>query len=139
MSISDRMKRTSSCLATSLTNKKLFQGQLYNCFMDEPLGFSDVNDFFNLVNAFLDAVEFPAQKVKYRTFKKTLQTLRIVDINPKEKLADSEQIIEKCDKNAFVIMVTGRDNATWQGKVYNKAKDKEFSFNSELELLKTLQ
>ena len=139
MSISDRMKRTDNCVAFSLDNKTLFSGELYNCYQDEGVRFSDVQDFFNIMNAFLDAVEYPAQKVKYRSFKKTLPTIKIVDINPSEKLFNIEQILEKCQKNAFVIMVTGRDNATWQGKVYKKSNDKEYSFNSEVELLKILK
>ena len=137
MAISDRMKRMSNCVGITLKNDG-FKGELYNCFENEPRTFSDVDDFFNIVNTFLDALEFPAQKVKYRTFKKTLPTLKIVDIDPNEKLFETEQLLSLCTRKAYIIMVTGRDNATWQGMVYSKSEDKEYSFNSEVELIRIL-
>ena len=137
MAISDRMKRMSNCVGITLKNDG-FKGELYNCFEKEPRTFSDVDDFFNIVNTFLDALEFPAQKVKYRTFKKTLPTLKIVDIDPNEKLFETEQLLSLCTRKAYIIMVTGRDNATWQGMIYSKSEDKEYSFNSEVELIRIL-
>ncbi|MBQ5426860.1 MAG: hypothetical protein IIU31_06795 [Pseudobutyrivibrio sp.] len=137
MAISDRMKRMSNCVGITLKNDG-FKGELYNCFENEPRTFSDVDDFFNIVNTFLDALEFPAQKVKYRTFKKTLPTLKIVDIDPNEKLFETEQLLSLCTRKAYIIMVTGRDNATWQGMIYSKSEDKEYSFNSEVELIRIL-
>lgn len=137
MAISDRMKRMSNCVGITLKNDG-FKGELYNCFENEPRTFSDVDDFFNIVNTFLDALEFPAQKVKYRTFKKTLPTLKLVDIDPNEKLFETEQLLSLCTRKAYIIMVTGRDNATWQGMIYSKSEDKEYSFNSEVELIRIL-
>ena len=137
MAISDRMKRMSNCVGITLKNDG-FKGELYNCFEKEPRTFSDVDDFFNIVNTFLDSLEFPAQKVKYRTFKKTLPTLKIVDIDPNEKLFETEQLLSLCTRKAYIIMVTGRDNATWQGMIYSKSEDKEYSFNSEVELIRIL-
>ena len=127
----------SNCVGITLKNDG-FKGELYNCFENEPRTFSDVDDFFNIVNTFLDALEFPAQKVKYRTFKKTLPTLKLVDIDPNEKLFETEQLLSLCTRKAYIIMVTGRDNATWQGMVYSKSEDKEYSFNSEVELIRIL-
>ncbi|WP_028242834.1 hypothetical protein [Pseudobutyrivibrio ruminis] len=137
MAISDRMKRMSNCVGITLKEEG-FKGELYTCFENEPRTFADVDDFFNIVNTFLDVLEFPAQKVKYRSFKKTLPTLKLVDIDPNEKLFNTEHLLDLCDKKAFVIMVTGRDNATWQGMIYNKSEDKEYSFNSEVELLRII-
>ena len=137
MAISDRMKRMSNCVGITLKNDG-FKGELYNCFENEPRTCSDVDDFFNIVNTFLDALEFPAQKVKYRTFKKTLPTLKLVDIDPNEKLFETEHLLSLCTRKAYIIMVTGRDNATWQGMIYSKSEDKEYSFNSEVELIRIL-
>ena len=55
MAISDRMKRMSNCVGITLKNDG-FKGELYNCFENEPRTFSDVDDFFNIVNTFLDAL-----------------------------------------------------------------------------------
>lgn len=137
MAISDRMKRGQNCVGITLKNEG-FRGQLYNCYQKEPEEFQDVHDFFNIVNAFLDALEYPAQKVKYRTFKKTLPTLKLVDIDPDKRLIETEELLDLCKRKAYVIMITGRDNATWQGTIYSKSEDKEYSFNSELELLRII-
>ncbi|MCR4829829.1 MAG: hypothetical protein K5883_00100 [Pseudobutyrivibrio sp.] len=139
MSISDRMKRTSNCVAINIDNKESFEGDLYNCFQEEPIRFCDVHDFFIIVNSLLDTIEYPAQKVKYRAFKKTLPTLKLIDVRSDEKLFDTDVILDKCKTDAYVIMVTSRDNATWQGKLYKQSEDKEFSFNSEVELIRLLK
>lgn len=137
MAISDRMLRMHNCVGITLKNDG-FKGELYTCFENEPRTFNDVDGFFNIVNAFLDALEFPAQKIKYRAFKKTLPTMELVDIDPNEKLFDTEKLLELCKRNAYIIMVTARDNATWQGMIYSKSEDKEYSFNSEVELIRIL-
>ncbi len=137
MAISDRMKRMHNCVGITLKNEG-FKGELYNCYENEPEEFNDVDDFFNIVNSFLDALEYPAQKIKYRSFKKTLPTLKLVDIDSKEKLFDTEKLLDLCKRKAYIIMVTGRDNATWQGMIYSKSEDKEYSFNSEVELVRIL-
>ena len=49
MAISDRMKRMSNCVGITLKNDG-FKGELYNCFENEPRTFSDVDDFFNIIN-----------------------------------------------------------------------------------------
>lgn len=139
MAISDRMKRMHNCVGISFDKGKEFAGKLYICYQEEGIPFVDVDEFFIIVNAFLDTIEFPAQKIKYRNFKKTLPTLKIVDIHPDEKLYETEHLLDVCGKDAYVLMVIGRDNATWQGMIYNNKEDKEYSFNSELELLKVLR
>ena len=138
MSISDRMKRMHNCVGISIDSEEGFSGKLYNCYETEPRTFNDADEFFNIVNAFLDALEFPAQKFKYRAFKKTLPTLIIVDIDPKEKLYETKDLLSKVDEKGFILMVAGRDNATWQGEIYNTSSDEEYSFNSEVELIRFL-
>ena len=137
MAISDRMKRMPNVVGFNLENDG-FKGELYNCYEEKAETFNDVNDFFNVVNAFLDAVEFPEQKIKYRAFKKTLPELKLIDIDPAEKLFEVEHLLELCKEKAYLMMITGRDNATWQGTIYNKAEDVESSFNSEVELLRII-
>jgi hypothetical protein len=137
MAISGRMQRSSSCIGITLKNEG-FKGELYNCYENEPETFSDISEFFDTVNSFLDAVEYPAQKTKYRAFKKTLPNLKIVDIDPNNQLFEPEHLLDLCTRKAYIILVLGRDNATWQGLCYSKAEDKEYSFNSEVELLRII-
>ena len=138
MAISDRMKRMHSCVGITLKNGKDLKGELYHCYSNEPIVFNDVEDFFCIVNSFLDVLEYPASKVKYRAFKKTLPTMKLIDIDPKEKLFDTEKLLTLCDRKAYIILIIGRDNATWQGMVYSKSEDKEYTFKSEVELLRIL-
>ena len=137
MAISSRMLRMHNCVGVSF-DKEGFKGDIFNCYQEGPDKFNDVDDFFNIINAFLDTLEFPAQKIKFRVFKKTLPTMKLVDIDPKEKLFGTEKLLELCKDNAYVILMTGRDNACWQGMVYSKSEDKEYSFKSEVELLRIL-
>ena len=137
MAISSRMQRMHNCVGVAF-NGEGFKGNIYNCYQNEPNYFNDVDDFFNIINAFLDALEFPAQKIKFRVFKKTLPTMKLVDVDPKEKLFETEKLLDLCKKDAYVIMMTGRDNASWQGIVYSQKEDQEYTFNSEIELLRII-
>ena len=67
-----------------------------------------------------------------------MPTLIIVDIDPKEKLYETKDLLSKVDEKGFILMVAGRDNATWQGEIYNTSSDEEYSFNSEVELIRFL-
>ena len=63
-------------------------------------------------DSFLDTVEFPAQKFRYRAFKKTYPTLKIVDIDPQEiddseDTKDNDTIIFKELDNAKAIEALG--------------------------------
>lgn len=138
MNISDRMKRMHNCVGITIENKESFSGKLYNCYDKAPISYTDVDDLFNIINSFLDTVEFPAQKFRYRAFKKTYPTLKIVDIDPKEKLFDTMDLLPMIGNDSFILMVTARDNASWQGKIYSVALDEEYNFNSEVELIRIL-
>jgi len=138
MAISARMKRMNNCIAVDLDRGPGFNGQIYNCYQDKPLSFHDVSEFIDTVNAFLDKVEYPGQKHQFRNFKKVEKPVMELDFDKEVKLCETEDIAEKVSDIGFVVMILGRDNATWQGKVYDKAREKEFSFTSELELFRCL-
>lgn len=138
MAIADRMKRMHNCVGVSFNSSKGFSGQVYTCYKKEPDAFNDVTDFFTIVNTFLDILEYPASKVRFRAFKRTLPTLKLVDIDPSEKLFDTETLLKGLGGKGYIIMMTSRDNATWQGKIYDVSKDTECDFNSEVELLKVI-
>lgn len=138
MSISDRMLRMHNCVGINVNTKDGFNGEIFNCFKEDSDSFTDAHDFLNIVNAFLDTLDFPAQKIRYRAFKKTLHTLKLIDIDPESKLFGTDKLLELIDDNGYVLLIIGRDNATWQGMVYSKAEDKEYRFNSEVELLRII-
>lgn len=139
MPISGRMKRTSNCVGVIIDeSKKGFKGRVYNCFDKEPQHFDDINELFYIVESVMDALNFPALKTKCRQFKKTESTFVPKRIDVEKQIIEPENLLPDMEKEGYVIMVTGRDNATWQGSVYNKSKDEEVNFNSEVELIKYL-
>ncbi len=140
MPVSGRMKRTPNCVGVIIDeSKKGFKGRVYNCFDKNPEHFNDINELFYIVENIMDTLNFPALKTKSRQFKRTESTFVPKRIDVENQLVDAEGLLPDMEKEGYVIMVTGRDNATWQGFVYNKKADKEYSFNSEVELIKYLK
>lgn len=140
MPVSDRMNRNPNCVGIVIDRQKVgFKGKVYNCFSLDPQDFYDVTDLFTIVNGVLDALNFPAIKTRVRHFKKTKSAFVPSEIDVENKLRDAKDLLSAEDKDGFVIMIIGRDNATWQGVLYDKKKDVEFNFNSEVELIKLLK
>jgi hypothetical protein len=140
MPVSARMKRTPNCVGICVDEKKDgFKGRVYNCFSKEPQSFSDINELFYIVDSVMDALNFPAIKTKNRSFKKTETDFEPQHIDVENKVLGAEELIPADVKDGYVIMVTSRDNVTWQGIVYDKQKDVENNFNSEVELIRLLK
>ena len=140
MPVSGRMKRTPNCVGVIIDeSKKGFKGRVYNCFDKNPQHFNDINELFYIVENIMDTLNFPALKTRSRQFKRTESTFVPKRIDVENQLVDAEGLLPDMEKEGYVIMVTGRDNATWQGFVYDKKADEEYSFNSEVELIKYLK
>lgn len=140
MPVSDRMKRTPNCVGICIDETKdCFAGRVYNCFSKEPQKFTDVTGMFYIVDSVMDALNFPALKTKNRTFKRTSANFVPNEIDVENKILSAEELIPAGENRGFVLMVTSRDNVSWQGMVYDKNKDVEYSFNSEVELIRLLK
>ncbi|SDB28330.1 hypothetical protein SAMN02910298_01369 [Pseudobutyrivibrio sp. YE44] len=140
MPVSNRMNRTPNCVGVCIDETKDgFKGRVYNCYSKEPQVFNDVTQLFYIVDNVMDALNFPALKTKYRDFKKTESAFVPEEIDIDNKVLDAENLIPADEEKGYVIMVTGRDNATWQGVIYNKEKDVEENFNSGVELIRLLK
>ena len=140
MAISGRMKRTPNCVGVCVDEAKSgFSGRIFNCFSKEPQTFTDITELFYIIDSVMDALSFPAIKTKYRSFKKTKSDFQPKPIDAENKVLETEELIPADEDAGFVIMVTSRDNVTWQGKLYDKKKDVEYNFNSEVELIRLLK
>ncbi|SDI39042.1 hypothetical protein SAMN05421493_11329 [Pseudobutyrivibrio sp. 49] len=140
MPVSARMKRTPNCVGICIDeDKNCFRGRVYSCFSKEPQTFSDINELFYIVDSVMDALSFPAIKTKNRTFKKTEAEFTPATIDVENKVLGADELIPADVSKGFVLMVTSRDNVTWQGIIYDKTKDEEFNFNSEVELIRLLK
>ena len=128
MPVSARMKRTPNCVGICVDEAKDgFKGRVFNCFSKEPQSFSDINEMFYIVDSVMDALNFPAIKTKNRAFKKTEADFKVEPVDIEKKVLGAEELIPKDVENGYVIMVTSRDNVTWQGMIYDKKKDTEFN------------
>lgn len=140
MPVSARMKRTPNCVGICIDEAKNgFKGKVYNCFSKEPQSFNDINEMFYIVEGVMDALNFPALKTKNRAFKKTSVDFEVKPIDVENKVLEAEELIPADVKDGYVLMVTSRDNVTWQGMIYDKKKDVEYTFNSEVELIRLLK
>lgn len=140
MPVSSRMKRTPSCVGVCIDeSKKGFKGRVYNCYSKNPEHFNDITELFNIVDNLMDTLNYPALKTKYRGFKRTESTFVPARIDVEKKIRETEELIPDLEDYGYIIMVTGRDNATWQGAIYNKFLDVETKFNSGVELIRLLK
>lgn len=140
MGVSERMKRMPHCVGIVIDEaKKSFSGRIYHCYSDRPQMFNDITELFYLVENVMDAVNFPALKTKNRTFKKTESFYETEVIDVENKVLSVEELIPEDEPSGYVLMITSRDNSTWQGLLYDKASDVESGFNSEVELIRLLK
>ena len=140
MPVSDRMKRSQNCVGVCVDESaKGFKGRVYNCFSKTPQHFNDITELFYIIENVLDSLSFPAMKTRTRTFKRTDKEFYCAPIDAENRVYSVEELIPVHEKAGFIVMVTSRENATWQGFVYSKEDDVESTFNSEMELLKMLK
>ena len=140
MAVSDRMKRNPNCVGIIVDEaKKGFSGRVYNCYSKDPQHFKDITELFYIVENVMDSLNFPAAKTRVRAFKRTESTFYIEKINTENKVLEADELIPDLERKGYVLMITGRDNATWQGMIYDKEKDVDINFNSEVELIKILK
>ena len=140
MPVSSRMKRTPNCVGVVVDERRDgFKGRVYNCFSKEPQHFTDITEMFYIIDSVMDALNFPAIKTKNRKFKKTNLEFEPQPIDVENKVLGAEELIPAGEKEGYVLMITSRDNVTWQGFIYDKKNDVENTFNSEVELIRLLK
>ncbi len=139
MGIPVRMRRARNLMAIVLDSKENMAGRFYTRYDTEPVEFNGVNEFFHVVNGFLDALGSPGQMYRYRKFRGTKTNKYKFNVFRGDKVHDLTDGLEKEEPDkAYALLIHTRDKATWQGAVYKKAKDKSFTFKNEIELLNIL-
>ncbi len=139
MPISGRMKRTPNTVGVVIDERKRgFKGRIFHCFSKEPEIFDDVTEMIYIIENLMDTLNYPAIKTNPRKFKKTEALFESKELNIDSKLVEVEDLIPAEEQDAYLIMVTSRDNSCWQGAIYNKKEDVEENFNSDIELFKKL-
>ncbi len=140
MPVSEKMKRMPNCVGVCIDEiKDGFRGRVYNCYSKNPEPFHDLTELFYIIENVMDTLNFPAVKTKNRHFKKTDIDFNYTRLDVEKKVLEVEELIPDLEKHGYIIMITSRDNATWQGSVYDKSHDIETPFNSEVELIRLLK
>lgn len=109
------------------------QGRIYHCYRKEPVNFSDVMPVLKELEALCDGISYPQATVRPRTFKPKKTAAEKQKAAP---VTEVSAVLEKRGTRAtFLVAITSRANASWQGKVYWAERERMESFRSERELL----
>ncbi len=114
----------------------VIEGRLYHRYMSDCLAFHGVAPILRCMDELFERINYPQSSVRERSFEEYIPGGRRVKAEPVLEGNALE------DKNGgymtFLINVRYRQKATWQGWLYCKEKDELIEFNSELELIKSL-
>ncbi len=142
MPVPGKMGRIPNTVAVCIdeTENQACAGRLYHFYSAEPEHFSDVAELINLVTALMSATKFPQATIQTRSFKKTKTDTLKLDIDTEKKILSIDQLVEKRGQVAtFLFCITSRQNANWQGDLYNPVSDLNGSFESDIELLNIIR
>jgi len=119
-----------------------YKGKLYSQFLDEPFEFFTLIKMLEKMEAVFDEKKFPQAFLSLRTFgenkKKTSKPVSKVVETVSDDI-DMTHYEGKCTgKCTFEILVSYRQNASWQGQILWVEKKQKQDFQSELEMLKLM-
>ena len=122
-----------------------YQGKLWHQYSDSPIEFLGMVNLMEIMDGLMDEWGFPQKGVKQRSFYNA-------DRNKNEVGYDEESRIDQIRKKngvsniqnkrgklgSYVVQVSFRQNATWQGHVVCTNTNVKRDFSSEMELLKII-
>ncbi len=117
-------------------------GSLYCGKIPKGIDFSGIGEVILVIDKIMDEIDFPQSTVDKRSFAENEPPVQV--LSPKES-KDIQLAMRKFNTKeqqgklaTFILQVQFRHNASWQGTVEWIEGNETFSFNSELELLKTI-
>ena len=114
-------------------------GRIYHCFRKEQLCFDSLLELvFQLENE-MNGMGYPQETTANRYFQgKGSKLQKIIQKEWQNAMKESEIRAHKGGKATFVIEVTHRENATWQGNVCWVEGNQKLNFRSALELIRLM-
>ena len=110
-------------------------GRVYCCYSRAAESFAHEYQLINIIEGFLDRIDYPQSSVKIRSFQKKEEK----KLPRPEKVLEGREVASHRGKlGTFLVHVKYRQNATWQGEICWVEKGRNISFRSELELLKRM-
>ncbi|MCR5416893.1 MAG: hypothetical protein K6E79_08860 [Pseudobutyrivibrio sp.] len=138
MAVSSKMNRMPNCVCVCI-DKDDYSGRIYHSYSETPVEFVDIAEMLATIEAVLNEVNFPEAKIKPRHFKKTQNRTVDFGIEFENKCIQPKDMADlKGEKGTFIINVTSRDFAHMQGAIFDASADKEYLFNSDIQLLKII-
>ncbi|MCR5671104.1 MAG: hypothetical protein K6G10_08875 [Butyrivibrio sp.] len=124
-----------------------YNGLIWHQYSDDPIAFRGLMDFVKKAEDLFDSWDFPQRGLAERSFdKKSRNAKRYgqskgdsdkLQIDIVQDQSGTRNIQNKKGKlGTFVIQVTYRQNASWQGNVIHQESNEKKDFISELELIK---
>lgn len=129
-----------------------YQGQLWHQYSDDPVNFSGIYDMMVTADELFDAWDFPQRSLERREFVHDDPDDRRHKGFPTRQDDSDELPIDRVQKQqgtrniqgkrgelgTFIIQVSFRQNATWQGHVINVEKNERNDFSSAMELVRII-
>ena len=123
-----------------------YQGRIWQQYSDEPLEFDGFLQMLSIMEGLLDEWDFPQKALSTRSFFRQDKPVYKRNVNPDELVIDQVQkdngvrnVQNQRGKRAtFIVQVSFRQRATWQGHVIYQEKNEKMDFVSALELVKIM-
>lgn len=115
----------------------MFRGRIVGKRLNAAISFSDINDFILQVDALLDIQKFPQAFQRIRSFTERDMPDVPAALTPEELI--NHAIDDACGNVAtFMLLISTRQNTSWQGYIdWMDSGSKQF-FSSTLELLRLI-
>ncbi len=108
-------------------------GRIYHGYGKEPWKFDNVVQLLRYLEQFYNGIRFPEASVMLRNFS---VAEHIKETKEWKAVEDREEMLSQRGSCAtFLVYVQYRQNATWQGRLLWREKDREVEFRSALELI----
>lgn len=115
----------------------MFRGRIVGKRLNAAISFSDINDFILQVDALLDMQRFPQAFQRIRSFtEKALPNVPAVLTSAELNTPSIEN--EHGKAATCILLISSRQNASWQGTVEWMDSQVKQTFSSTLELLRLL-
>lgn len=111
-------------------------GRIYSQRLRAPMAFTDVGNLLVQVDTLLDVQKFPQAFQRIRTFTSAPPPGVPAALSPEEMLSPETVDAAQGERATFLIHITTRQSATWQGFVDWLDGSPKQTFSSALELMK---
>lgn len=130
-----------------------YQGEMWHQYSDDPVPFSGIYDFMMAADDLFDTWDFPQRSLERREFGHDMtEDHRDKGFPGTPDSSSDELVIDRIQKQngtrniqgkrgklgTFIIQVSFRQHATWQGRVINVDTNEKSDFISALELVKIM-